>query len=456
MSTVLQTTSPVAHPLAPARRAGTATRRVLFISYPFPPVGGAGVQRTTKFVKYLPGHGWETSVLTVANPSVPAFDTSLLADIPEQTVVRKARTWEPSYAVKSAVAAGPGRRPGVLRRLARQALRGLSNLVLQPDAQVLWLPGAVGEGRRLLDELPHDAIVATGPPFSSFLIGAALSRQTGLPLVLDYRDEWDLSNAYWENKRLGLLSRWVQGRLQCRAVRTARALLATTCSSADALRAIRDRSGSRAKVAWVYNGFDPQDFQAQPAPAPRGQAPYRLVYTGTLWEMTAVAPLVNAVRHLAAEAPEAAANLELVFAGRRTAPQQAELERLQGLPCRVVEHPYLDHGKALELVRSAGGLCALLSGLPGVGRVVPAKIFEYMAARRPVLAIGPRGECWDILGNYPLASRFLPDDVTGIARWLRQQVGGEGPEPPAADWDSSRYDRRSQAGQLVELLESLL
>src|SRR5437660_11910258 len=103
-------------------------KRVLFITYQFPPVGGAGVQRVTKFVKYLRDYGWLPSVLTVANPSVPAFDESLVADVPEHTIVRKARTWEPSYAVKAVLAAGrarPGWRQGVLGRLARDLFRGL-------------------------------------------------------------------------------------------------------------------------------------------------------------------------------------------------------------------------------------------------------------------------------------------------------------------------------------------
>src|SRR4051794_34409192 len=80
--------------------------RVLLISYAFPPVGGAGVQRATKFVKYLRHFGWKASVLTVENPSVPVLDGSLGVDVPADTVVRRARTWEPSYSLKNRVAAG--------------------------------------------------------------------------------------------------------------------------------------------------------------------------------------------------------------------------------------------------------------------------------------------------------------------------------------------------------------
>src|SRR5262249_54326078 len=152
------------------------------------------VQRVTKFVKYLGSHGWQPSVLTVANPSVPLTDASLCRDVPADVPIRRARTWEPSYALKAAVGEGTvshgkGRRVG---RWFKNLLRRAGNLVLQPDPQILWMPNAVREGLRWLREVPHQAILATAPPFSSFLIGAQLSRRTGLPLVLDYRDEWDL------------------------------------------------------------------------------------------------------------------------------------------------------------------------------------------------------------------------------------------------------------------------
>src|SRR5438309_2060238 len=119
-------------------------------------LGGAGVQRVTKFIKYLRGYGWVPSVLTVANPSVPAFDASLVSDVPEHTAVYRARTWEPGYAVKAVLSAGgegAGRHRGVFRRLAGGLARGILNVLLQPDPQVLWMPGALGAARRLLREV---------------------------------------------------------------------------------------------------------------------------------------------------------------------------------------------------------------------------------------------------------------------------------------------------------------
>jgi glycosyltransferase involved in cell wall biosynthesis len=312
-------------------------------------------------------------------------------------------------------------------------------------------------GEQLLRASPHRAIVVSGPPYSSFLIGAALSRRAGLPLVLDYRDEWDISNAYWEHKRLGPFSRRIQTVMQHRVARTARVLVATTRSSAQALEHVRARAGSRAKVTWIYNGFDPDDFASPLPPAKNNQGVYRLAYVGTLWNLTSVAPLVEGVLGLCRHRPDLAARLELVFVGRRMPAQQQILDRLHGLPCRLMEYPYLDHRAALDLIRTADGLCVLLSDLPGAERVVPAKIFEYMATKRPILAIAPRGEVWDILGSYPVVHLCVPTDTGAIARCLtgeveRHRIGGR---LSFDGWDDSSFDRRQQARQLASLLDSL-
>lgn len=433
-------------------------RRVLFVAYIYPPTGGAGVQRTAKFVKYLPEFGWTPSVLTVANPSVPLIDRSVSADVPVDTLVRRARTWEPGYSWKAAVSDGP-RSPGQgrhARRLVKSLAWRLARLVLQPDPQILWLPGAVRQGLRLLREIRHEAIIATAPPFSSFLVGALLSRLMGLPLLLDYRDEWDLSSAYSENRRADLLSRIIQGAMQRRVVRRAGSLVATTRSSADALDGVRRRAGAWARVSCIYNGFDPEDLPRAPAPPRPGK--YQLAYVGTLWNLTDVGPLVDAILLLARGRPELAARLELVFAGRRTAPQQQHLERLRGMPCQLIEHPYLDHRRAVEMAQAADGLCVLLADLPGAGRVVPAKVFEYMATGRPILALAPEGELRDILAHYPAARAFSPRDAEGIAQFLSDQIRGTANAKPAAAalWDALPFERRHQAGQMAELLGRLV
>lgn len=436
------------------------TKRVLVIAYQFPPVGGAGVQRVTKFVKYLPDCGWLPSVLTVSNPSVPVVDQSLVDEIPADTIIRRARTWEPGYRAKQAVsaAAETGRGGGhILRSMASACVRTVANLLLQPDPQVLWRPAARRAALKLLTEIPHQAILATGPPFSSFLLGADLSRRSGLPLVLDYRDEWDISNAAWENKRPGPLSLAWQSAMQRRAARQARALIATTQASAEALDRIRCRAGGEARVSAIYNGFDPAEFRDGYRPSVANDGRFRLAYIGTLWNLTDVAPLVRAVRQLDQQQPHLAEQLELVFAGRRTPAQQALVDQLKTTRCHLVCQPYLDHDQAIELMHSSHQLCLLLSGCEGAGRVVPAKVFEYMACRKRILAIAPQGEVWNILTEYPAVDLHQPDDVTGIATAIQQalELNQIGTVMDAATANLKPFDRRSQAGQLADILDQL-
>jgi len=448
-----------------ARDVPSAAPRVLFVSYEFPPVGGAGVQRVTKFVKYLPRKGWSVSVLTVKNPSVPVSDSSLSADVPPETIVRKARTLEPGYRVKAAVSAGGvlgERRTRPMRSMVKKCVREVANAILQPDPQILWAPNAIREGLKLLREIPHSAIVASAPPFSSLLIGAALSRRTGVPLVLDYRDEWGISNVYRENRRTSRLSQIIQNSLQRKAVKAASVLIATTPSSGRSLEFLRDKFCATARVEYIYNGFDPDDFANSSSDELLSTLStdgfYRLAYIGTLWNLTDAAPLVTAVELLSKTRPEIARRLELVFAGRRTGPQEMLLSRLEGLPCKLVRLPYVNHGEAMRLLRSASGLCVLLANTPDAGRVVPAKIFEYMAALRPIVAIAPRGELWDIVAKIPGGTCLLPTDPTAIADALAKEIErkerGDAVDLPALD--SSEFSREIQTQVLSDILGSIL
>jgi len=443
-------------------------KRVLFVAYLFPPVGGVGVHRAAKFVKYLPEFGWDCSVLTALNPSAPLFDESMLKNIPADTIIRRARTYEPGYAMKSMVSASQTAhsQPSLKSRIlsgVKSTLRGVSNFVLQPDPQILWRPQAMREGLKLLREIPHDAIIATGPPFSSFLVGAALAKKTGVPLMLDYRDEWSISNAYWENKKQGRVANWLQTRMQHRALLAARTLLATTPSSAEEVAHVARAAGSSAPSTYIYNGFDPDDFAASDS-APlvkkdygRGTSLYRMSFIGTLWNLNSIAPLVDAICQLASTDSQLVSHLELVCAGRKTADQEAQLDRLNGLPCHVVRLPFVEHSEAVQLMRASDSLLMLNTDLPETKRIINAKTFEYMAAKRPVFVVAPKGDVWDILRDLPGTVLCAPSDVMGITEKLSLKIERHrcGVHHDDAHWEISRFERRNLAGQLADLLNSM-
>jgi hypothetical protein len=298
--------------------------------------------------------------------------------------------------------------------------------------------------------------MATAPPFSTFLAGVALARHAKLPLVLDYRDEWSLNSRYEENKQHGTVVTALQDRIQRATVRAARAVIATTRGSAAALEKVCREAGSAARVVHIYNGFDPADFLEPTDPEPE-RAAYRLVYAGTLWKLTTCQPLVQAALDLSSRSPELAARLELVFAGRRVSSEDTLLARLQGKGPRLILHPYIDHSQALMILRTASCNCLLQADLPGGERVVSAKIFEYLAARRSILAVAPRGEAWDLLADYPQAHCFEPGDVQGIVEWLAGELGRHGgvAASPTAPGDISLFSRPHQAGELAKLLDTL-
>lgn len=426
--------------------------RVLFIAYTFPPIGGAGVQRTTKFVKYLGIGGWTASVVTVDGGSVPVWDKTLEAEVPPSIVVRRARTLEPSYASKAQARAGAST-PSILSK-AKSLVQSIGKAVLQPDAQVLWVPGAWRTARALLAETSHDAIIATGPPFSSFLMGAALARVTGLPLILDYRDEWSLSNQFYENRRPGRVAEAVQRHLEGWAVRRASVLLATTEKSAQALDEVAQRAKAQVTSTWIYNGYDPADF-AHVVPEPKQEGRVRLVYTGTLWKLMSLEPLVRAVEQIAAEQPALASKLEIVIAGRRTPDQEALIAQLRELPCTVDDRPYLEHGQVLSLMASADALCLLLANLPGADRWVPAKTFEYMATGLPILAVIPDGELRALLReeNAILASPSKHDEVHAALMGILTAERSQASAPRRCQ---SIHSRPNQAKQLAQLLNRLV
>ena len=444
-------------------------KRVLFVAYLFPPVGGVGVHRATKFVKYLPEFGWDCSVLTASNPSAPLFDESLLKNIPADTIIRKAKTYEPGYAMKSLVSAsnGTAQKSGLKSAIlggVKSVARTMSNFVLQPDAQILWRPQAMREGLKLLREIPHDAIIATGPPFSSFLVGAALAKKTGVPLMLDYRDEWSISNAYWENKQQGRVANWIQTRMQRRAVLASQSLLATTPSSAEAVAEFARQVGSSAPATHIYNGFDPDDFASHDA-APivkkdygRGTGLYRMSFIGTLWNLNSITPLVEGICQLAAENPQLVSHLELVCAGRKTADQEAHLDRLNGLPCHVVRLPFVEHSEAVQLMRASDALLMLNTDLPETKRIINAKTFEYMAARRPVFVVAPEGDVWDILRDLPGTVLCAPSNVGAITERLGLEIERHrcGVHHNDAHWNIERFERRYLAGELAHLLDALI
>ncbi|MCS6915789.1 MAG: hypothetical protein RMK29_15630 [Myxococcales bacterium] len=418
--------------------------RALLVSYSFPPVGGAGVQRVAKLVKYLPEHGVVPSVLTVSNPSVPVRDETLLAELPPSLRVLRAPTLEPGYAVKGAAWTAQAGGQGGLRGQLARAARGL----LLPDAQLLWQPGAAATlVRELLRRPGPEVVLISAPPFSQFLL-APLVRLARRAVVLDYRDEWSTCSSYEMGASgLGAL---LGPALEETLLRCAHVVTTATPEFRQALLG-RFRFLRPEQVLTVPNGYDPDDFpQERPAPPTD-----RLVlgYAGTVFRLTSPRGLLGAIRRLAAREPALVRHLEVRFMGRIVQTERDAFAGMEALGVRQLG--YLDHRRVLqELSRCHLCLC-LLDEVPGAERIYPGKIFELMYLGRPVLTLAPEGALARLCRAHHLGPVLPPRDEEAIASYLAAQLRAfvAGTPPPApAPVGIHRYHRRAVAGEAARAM----
>ena len=440
----------------------SAYKRVLMICCAFPPVGGAGVQRPVKFVKYLQQFGWKPTVLTAAVPSAPVFDNSLLNDIPNNVHIERTRTWEPSYKFKQNVSEGSNRdTSGIVSKLKSTMKRMTRRAVmtaLQPDPQVLWTIPAYKDAKRFLKTHPHDAIFATAPPYSSFLLGTKLKQEFDIPLVVDYRDEWDLSSKYFENRQANWISKTVQESQQQRVLRAADGVIATTEASAQRLQQRLNAIESDLKAVCIYNGFDPTDFTSLNCDTEQPNDKYRIVYTGTLWNLTDITPLVEALERIHNNNPQISSRIELVVVGRKTPGQSNIVQQLHKTNCSVTIKDYSPHEQVLKMMSEGDALCLLLSQVPGAERVIPGKLFEYLAMNRRILGILPNGEAHSLVSQFFPADVFRPDEVSEIAEWIEFQVQNHGTIEEHVEHSKKKlapFIRQNQTEQLSALLNTV-
>jgi glycosyltransferase involved in cell wall biosynthesis len=434
--------------------------RALLVSYSFPPVGGAGVQRVLKLTKYLPHHGVVPRVLTVSNPSVPVLDPSLEKDFPPGLEVLRARTFEPGYAMKQAAwtslsenGAGAPRKPRLAKRLVNSAVKRLSGVVkelLVPDPQILWQPAAQLEAAKALFTGDRtDVVFISGPPFSQFLL-APLARLRGkTALVLDYRDEWSTYRSTYEMMG-GRLTALAGDPLEAALLKLAHAVTTATEEFRANLLG-RFRFLDPARVFAIPNGYDPDDFPGGLPDPPTDKLV--LSYAGTVFKLTSARGLLRAVRRLHAKEPELAKLLSVRFMGRIV---ETELDSFEGMEALGVRRlGYLEHGTVLRELSASHRVLCILDDVPGVERIYPAKIFELMYLGRACLTLSPPGALTRLVATHHLGDVLAPRDEEKIAAYLEEKLrafkaGARAEKPSAVGIE--RYHRSRLAGELADVM----
>lgn len=422
-------------------------RRLLVISFFYPPDPAVGGLRVAKFAQYLPEFGWTPVILTARSGP----ETTSQAH-PDTHATRSVSLWRRPPGRRGPVAgrAAPLReaagRRGRLARTAYSALRHLVPMssVRMPDATLGWVPFAVAEGRRILDSGDFHAIFSSSGPPSSHIVAARLQHRSRLPWIADYRDLW--SDNHWDTRIAPF--RYLERRLERRVLRGAALLTTVAPTWAERLRALH-----RQDVEVLYNGFDPADYPSET----RAASQFTLTYVGTLIRPGQnPEPLFKALALLASR-PEIdlqRSGFQIRFLG--TAPGAvADLAQRYGVAHLVRHLPAVPHTDCLAQQAAATALLFVGWNDPATGWL-SAKLFEYLGAGRPILAVGPPGgEPSRILRECGLPD--LSDDPQTIAgrleSWLREHDASATPSARASGAALQTYTRRAQAERLARLLD---
>ena len=427
-------------------------KRALIITYYWPPVGGSGVQRWVKFAKYLPSEGWQPVIYTPENPDLSSIDESLLSDIPSEAEIIKRPIIEPygiyrkltgsKGQIKIEANPGGGGKGSFLKRLSMW-VRG--NLFM-PDPRCLWIGPSVRFLKKYLEEHPVDVIVSTGPPQSMHLIARKVSLATGIPWVADFRDPWT-KIFYFKHLRLG---KWAEKRhheLEQMVLDDATAIVAVSPLVQQDFAAM-----TKTPVHLVTNGYDESDYVDEVS----ADDCFNVVHTGLLtaegnpvelWKALAMKCLTDAVF---------ASKFRLILAGKT---DNKVLQSISdaGLDKYLTDYGYIDHHKAVLLQRTASLLILPIREEPETKAILPGKLFEYLAARRPILGVGTsEGAMATVLQETRAGKIFDWSDTEAISAQINDIwngfLTGKDIEMNA---DIEKYSRRMTTRNMAELFDSI-
>ena len=410
-------------------------KKVLVIAYHYPPLGGGGVFRTLKFTKYLPRFGFKPYVLTVKNSMYPTRDPTLLSEIPREVRIIETFSLERK-----------------LFQMPFYALRTTPKWVFIPDINIGWLPFAVRRGEQIIKKEGIDVIYATAPIYTSLLIACLLKRRTEKPLVIDFRDPWT-QNVYI--KYPTKLHKKIEEKLEKFVLKTADHIIVNT--EPMRLKLIEKYPFIKRKCTTITNGFDSEDFKGLTRSAKREK--FTITHTGYLYGfmLHTGKHFLTALKELLKEKREIESKIQVLFAGPPSK-QIEELVKELELQNVIKFLGYRSHSESLKLMVDSDVLLLIMGAEElydeKLGSLrIPGKLFEYLGAKRLILALVPRGVAADLIRSTKAGIIVPPNDVSSIKQavfklfqeWERGDL-------ESVQCDVSGYDRKVLTEKLSEVL----
>ncbi len=422
-------------------------KRVLIITYYWPPSGGSGVQRWLKFAKYLPESGWEPVIFTPENPDFDLKDETLLEEIPKNLEVLKFPIWEP-YQLLAKLKGRSKTHPG---RIMEQKQRGfldkmaiwLRANLLVPDPRIFWVRPSVKFLEDLIQKGQFQAIITTGPPHSMHLIGRDLKRKTGIFWLADFRDPW----SEWEFlDKLPMQSRVKRKHAEMEKSVLKEADIVTTISPTfqQELSSI-----ANSKVHLLTNGYDPADLPEGFGKATKNPKSLKMVYTGVIDSIRNPIPILEAMKE---EFEDNGEKVTFDFVGNVSEQVRSFVSEDPWLQSCVNFPGYVSHHEVFDFYAKADLLVLILTDTKNAKGNIPGKLFEYLATGLPILALGdPVGDSSKILAASGAGKVLNHMDAVKIQLRLRDIF--EQGEVGSTAQGIEQYSRKNLSVKLAQLLD---
>jgi len=361
------------------------SKKLLIITYYWPPAGGPGVQRWLKFVKYLPDFGIQPVVYIPENPTYPIVDENLLKEVSDKAIVLKQKIFEP-YQLASFLSKNKTKKmnSGIIPNQKKQSfldkvflwIRG--NLFI-PDARFFWVKPSVSYLEKYIVENNIDTIVTSGPPHSLHLIGLELKHKLDVKWFADFRDPWT-TIGYHKSLRLSDTAAQKHKELESQVLNTADTIIVTSKTTKSEFEMLTTKP-----IAVITNGFDVEKVEEQPL-----DSKFSLAHIGSFLSARNPQFLWESLVELIAEIPDFKSHLEIKLIG---AVSQEVLDSIGhfGLDSYLNNLGYVSHEEAIAHQRRSQVLLLIEIDSEETKSIIPGKLFEYMVSNRPIIAIGPNG-----------------------------------------------------------------
>ena len=423
-------------------------KKVLIITYYWPPSGGAGVQRWLKFAKYLPEFGWQPIILTVdpKYASYPQRDNSLLTEVDSNCMVFTTKSFE-LYNLYKFVS---GKKEVPYGGFANESKEGIFQKVskflrgnfLLPDPRKGWNKYAYKKATELIREYHIETVITTSPPHSTQLIGLKLKRNFPIQWIADLRDPW--TDIYYYNQfKHTALARITDQNYERKVVENADLLITV---SEDVKRIFAEKSDLRIanKTFVIPNGFDEDDFKINILPAETRKV---ITYSGTISEAY---PLESLLKALCLLPDELKSQIIIRFVGKVPA---SIVDQFRSAGLEIDLTGYVDHPRSIEYLFRSDLLLLVIPKVKNNKGILTGKFFEYLASQKPVLAIGPTdGDLAKIIQETKCGKLFDYDDMKGMRRFIQDKLSN--PKELSSPELANRYSRKELTRDLTKILEN--